>query len=282
MERRLFDLLKQGEKGNALDRESLDELIGLGYADALSHITSKGLDALEPYRVKRAIIMAAGFGSRMAPLTLTTPKPLVRVNELRLIDTLLQRLVAADITDITIVRGYLKDKFDELLTDYPFLKFVDNDKYASENNISSAVLVADLLPGAYLCEGDFYITGKDVIEKYQYESNYLCQKVDMTDDWCFDVDSCGRAVHYRKGGKNCCQAFGISYWNEADGKLLAEKLRDMYQINVNKNKFWEMCVFEDYADCFHVASRLINSGGIIEVDSLDELEALRARLATDK
>ena len=277
MERRLFDLLKQCEKGNALDRESLDELVGLCYTDDLGRITPKGLEALEPYRVKRAIIMAAGFGSRMAPLTLTTPKPLVRVNELRLIDTLLQRLVAASITDITIVRGYKKDRFDELITDYPFLKFIDNDRFASENNISSAVLAADLLPGAYLCEGDFFIMGENVIEKYQYESNYLCAKVDATDDWCFDVDAKGKAVRYRKGGKDCYQAFGISYWNEEDGKLLGEKLRQMYESEGNKQKFWEMCIFDDYADCFSVMRRMIESDDIIEVDSLDELDALRKK-----
>ena len=32
------------------------------------------------YKVERAIIMAAGFGSRMQPITLTTPKPLIEVN----------------------------------------------------------------------------------------------------------------------------------------------------------------------------------------------------------
>ena len=56
-------------------------------------ITQAGLDALEPYRVKRAIFVAAGFGSRMVPITLNTPKPLVRVNGTRIIDTLLDAAV---------------------------------------------------------------------------------------------------------------------------------------------------------------------------------------------
>lgn len=69
-------------------------------------ITTKGYTALEPYRVKRAILMAAGFGSRMVPITLNTPKPLVRVKGVRIIDTLLDALLAADITEIYVVRGY--------------------------------------------------------------------------------------------------------------------------------------------------------------------------------
>lgn len=45
-----------------------------GYYDGV-HITEKGKKALEPYRVKRAIFIAAGFSSRLAPITLNTPKP---------------------------------------------------------------------------------------------------------------------------------------------------------------------------------------------------------------
>ena len=58
-------------------------------------LTTKGYAALEPYRVKKAIFIAAGFGSRLVPITLNTPKPLVRVNGVRMIDTLLDAVVAA-------------------------------------------------------------------------------------------------------------------------------------------------------------------------------------------
>ena len=80
------------------------ELVELGFVDS-GTITDKGLDALEPYRVKRALFIAAGFGSRLVPITLNTPKPLVRVNGTRMIDTLLDAVVAAGIEEIYIVRG---------------------------------------------------------------------------------------------------------------------------------------------------------------------------------
>ena len=70
-------------------------------------ITDEGLAALEPYRVKRAVLIAAGFGSRMVPITLNTPKPLVRVNGKRIIDSLLDAIYAAGIEEVYIVRGYL-------------------------------------------------------------------------------------------------------------------------------------------------------------------------------
>ena len=45
------------------------------------------------YKVKRAIIMAAGIGKRMQPVTLSTPKPLVKVSGVRMIDTVIHGLL---------------------------------------------------------------------------------------------------------------------------------------------------------------------------------------------
>ena len=96
--------------------------------DMLS-VTEAGLAALEPYRVKRTVILAAGFGSRIMPATADCPKPLVTVNGVRILETLLDPLTAAGIRDIIIVRGYRKGRFDALLENYPFLTLLDNDLY---------------------------------------------------------------------------------------------------------------------------------------------------------
>ena len=85
--------------------KTLHELGDAGLVDG-GAVSASGLDALEPYRVKRAVIIAAGFGSRLVPVTLNTPKPLVRVNGKRIIDGILDALLAACIEDIVIVRGY--------------------------------------------------------------------------------------------------------------------------------------------------------------------------------
>ena len=70
--------------------KTVKELTEKNYCEN-GRITQDGLDALEPYRVKRTIFVAAGFGSRMVPITLNTPKPLVRVNGTLLIHFLMQR-----------------------------------------------------------------------------------------------------------------------------------------------------------------------------------------------
>ncbi|MDE5548298.1 MAG: NTP transferase domain-containing protein, partial [Clostridia bacterium] len=119
--------------------------------------TAEQLAALQPYRVKRAIFLAAGLGSRMAPLTLHTPKPLVTVNGTRIIDTLLKAVVKAGIEEIYLVRGYLKEQFEVLKKDYPQIEFLDNLDYDKANNISSAFRVGELLENAYVFESDLVL-----------------------------------------------------------------------------------------------------------------------------
>ena len=126
----------------------LKEMTDKGLCDSGKRITQHGLDALEPYRVQRAVFIAAGFGSRLVPITLNTPKPLVRVNGTRMIDTLLNAVVAAGIPEIVIVRGYLGEQFDQLLYKYPNIKFVENPIFNESNNISSALCVRYLLQNA--------------------------------------------------------------------------------------------------------------------------------------
>lgn len=241
-------------------------------ADGSIEISEKGLRALEPYRVRKAIILAAGFGQRLAPVTLDTPKPLVKVNGVRILDTLLDALYAKGITNITIVRGYKKEQFDELLEKYPTLHFIDNPEFNLANNISSAIHAIDLIDRCYICEADLYITNPDIINKYEYRSNYLGAKVSETDDWCFKKRN-GCIDGYQLGGTDCYQAFGISYWNGEDAEKLKADLQKVYSMRGGKENLWEMIPLKIMRKNYHIEIRKCHKSDIIEIDNFIELIA---------
>lgn len=237
-------------------------------------ITSAGLDALEPYRVKRAVILAAGFGSRMMPATADRPKPMVTVCGVRIIDTLLDALTAVGITDITLVRGYRKERFDGILGKYPFLKLVDNDIYNTTNNISSVMAVLDQVDACYLCEADLYITNPGIITKYQYASNILGSYSLETDDWCFRLED-GHIVQYQKGNTYCYNYYGISYWTPEDSARLRRDFRQVYEEEPEgKDYFWEFVPLVLRKDKYAVEIRQCEKSDIMEIDNYYELAQL--------
>lgn len=272
--RALSDAIKIS--GNTVS-SSLDSLVCAGLVnregDALG-ITDAGLAALEPYRVKRAVILAAGFGSRMMPATADRPKPMVTVNGVRIIDTLLDALTAVGITDITLVRGYQKERFDELLPKYPFLKLVDNDIYDSTNNISSAMAVLDRIDACYLCEADLYISNPAVITKYQYASNILGAYSLETDDWSFRMEN-GHITQYQKGNTYCYNYYGISYWTPEDSAKLRRDFRQVYEEEPEgKDQFWEFIPLMLRKEQYAVEIRQCEKSDIMEIDNYYELAQL--------
>lgn len=257
--------------------KTIKDLTNIGYIQIDSNddlgISDTGLNALEPYKVRKAIILAAGFGSRMAPVTLDVPKPLVKVNGKRIIDTLLDALVKEGITNIIIVRGYKKEMFDQLIEKYPCIHFVDNEEYNVTNNISSLMKVVDSIDSCYICEADLILSNDQLIRKYEFTSNYLGAKVVETDDWCFYKN--GNFISkYQQGGENCYQAFGISFWSRNDCVKLRDDLKKVYYSHAGKEHFWESSVFKYYKKNFKVEVRPCLKTDIVEVDNFSELVAI--------
>lgn len=237
-----------------------------------SDVTEFGYKELEPYRVKRAIFIAAGMGTRMLPITINTPKPLVRVNGTRIIDTLIDACIKAEVEEIIVVRGYLGEIFDQLKYKYPNIKFVDNPYFRTYNNISSAYLVRDLIGQSYIFESDIYLVNTDLITKYQYESNYLGVPVDETPDWCFDTDDDLRITDLHKGGKNCHHMYGISYYDKETGELFAEKVEEVFHKMLGgKDHFWDDVLCHFYPEEAKIYVRECTFEDTMEIDSFEEL-----------
>ena len=236
-------------------------------------ITEKGLEALEPYRVKRAVFIVAGFGSRLVPITLNTPKPLVRVKGERIIDSLLDAVVAKGIEEIYLVRGYLGEQFDQLLYKYPMIKFIENDLYNESNNISSVYCARDFLKNAYILEGDLLLYKPELIKKYQYSSNYLAVPVESTDDWCFFLEG-GRIAKLSVGGENCHHMFGISYWTEKDGEHLGKDVEKVFLAPGGKERYWDVVALDYCKKNYNIGIRECSFNDIVEIDTFNELKQI--------
>jgi CTP:phosphocholine cytidylyltransferase-like protein len=236
-------------------------------------ISARGIGVLEPYRALRAIFFAAGFGARLVPITLNTPKSLVRVKGVRIIDTLLDAVIAAGIEEIFIVRGHFGEQFDQLLSKYPSIKFLENPLYNESNNISSAMCARDWLQNSYVLEADLLLRNPRLITKYQYSSNYLGVPVEVTDDWCFETKN-GIITKLRVGGRRCHHMFGVSYWSRQDGTKLAEHTRQVYEMPGGKERFWDQAPLEYFKGDYEIAVRECTFDDIAEIDTISELRRL--------
>ncbi len=252
---------------------TLKELNDLGYY-AGGTISEEGLCALEPYRVKRAIFIAAGFGSRMVPITLNTPKPLVRVNGKRIIDTIIDACIDVGIEEIYVVRGYLSEQFDQLLYKYPMIKFIENPSYNESNNISSAMAARYLMQNAYVLEADLLVKNPNIITKYHYQSDVLGIWKERTDDWCLEVDKDGFVTEEKVGGLNAYQMVGIYYINLDDGAKLAEHIKEAYFAPGGKERYWETVPNQAYKGQYKIKIRPCLDEDIIEIDTFRELKTI--------
>lgn len=226
-------------------------------------------------KAERAVIMAAGFGSRLMPLTKETPKPLIKVNGVRMIDSVIKALHKNGVNEIYIVVGYLKEKFDVLKREYSGIELIENPYYDTCNNISSLYVAREHLENSLILDGDQIIYNDDVLSPYFEKSGYNSVWTDgETDEWLQQVEN-GKVISCsRTGGKRGWQLFSISRWNEKDGKKLKRHLELEFENKQNRGIYWDDVVMFNHFDEYDLTVRPMNYGDVIEIDSLDDLMKL--------
>ena len=227
------------------------------------------------YKVERAIIMAAGKGTRMRPVTLHTPKPLVKVNGKRMIDSVIEALHKNGISEIYIVVGYLKDQFEILPKEYENVKLIENPFYDTCNNISSLYVARDNIENAIILDGDQIIYHEKILAPEFDRSGYNAVWTDdETEEWLMTVEKGIVTSCSRTGGKGGWQLYSVSRWNEADGKRLKHHLELEFNEKYNRQIYWDDVVMFCHADEYELGIRPMNADDVIEIDNLEELIAL--------
>ena len=167
----------------------------------------------ESHIVKRAIIMAAGVGVRMCPLTRTTPKPLIAVNGVRMIDTVVSGLRTNGITDIYVVVGHLKERFYEWARGESGIHILENPYYDTCNNIASLYVAREYLGDCIILDGDQIIYNPSILDPHFTLSGYnaiWCEG--ETNEWLMDVEDGVVKSCSRSGGAHGWQLYSVSRW----------------------------------------------------------------------
>lgn len=228
--------------------------------------------------IKRAIIMAAGLGNRMKPVTVDIPKPLIKVNGKRMIDTIVEALHQNGINEIYVVAGYKKEKFYEWANGQQGITIIENNLYDSCNNISSLYAAREYISNAIILDGDQIIYNIDILKPEFTKSGYSCVWTqEETEEWLLTVDKNETVVSCsRTGGKNGWQLFSVSRWTEQDGKKLKDFIELEFEKKQNRQIYWDDVAMFCHPQVFELTVYPIKKGDILEIDSFEELCELDA------
>lgn len=240
-------------------------------------LTEQGTEYLRPYKVDGALIMAAGFGSRFVPLTFETPKGLLEVFGERMIERQIKQLHAVGITDITIVVGYLKEKFDYLIDKYQ-VKLLYNPEYASKNNLATIYHAREILRGKnmYILSSDNWMRN-NMYHAYECGAWYATSYMEGdTSEWCVKTNKKGRITSVSIGGQNCHVLYGPAFFSKEFSEQFLPIINEYYHRPGTEQFYWENAAVDHLAD-LELYANPQPEHQIYEFENLEELRLFDER-----
>lgn len=245
--------------------KSIKNLTKENYLDEEFRLTYKATHLFDQRAPKNAIILAAGFGMRMVPINLETPKALLEINGETLIERIIGQLHEVGIKDITIVVGFMKERFEYLIDEYG-VELVINSDYAVKNNLHSMELIADKIRNTYIIPGDVWCNRNPFRKNELYSWYMVSDLVDNESDVRVNRKMELVTVPEESGGN---AMIGITYLVGDSANIVKERIKSLSKNKRYDGAFWEEALYEK--DRMIVHARVVHAIDVIEINTYEQL-----------
>lgn len=245
-------------------------------------LTEKGKKALSGCQVDCALILASGFGSRFVPLTYETPKGLLRVFGERMIERQICQLHAVGITDITIMVGYLKEKFDYLIDKYG-VKLRYNPEYQNKNTLATMYHARDIYAGknCYVLSSDNWMR-ENMYHRWEPYAWYAASFMEGdTREWALRCNRKGEITDVSVGGSDAWCMYGPVYFSRAFSEQFIPLLEAYYKMPGTEQFYWEDVYIRNIRNLPPLCINRQPENQVYEFENLEELRAFDERYVND-
>ena len=255
--------------------KSISELTEEKMLDASMKLTKKAKNFIKDYSPKSAIILAAGYGMRMVPINTETPKGLLTVDGVPIVERTIEQLHEVGVTDITMIVGFMMEAYDYLVDKYD-IKMVYNNDYASKNNLHSLAMAADRLDKTYIVPSDIW-SEENPFSKEEAYSWYMVSDILDEDSW-IRVNRKAELVRVVEESKRDDldkignRMIGIAYVCNGEADLLREKILEMDANPLNDECFWEDAAFRK--DRMFLNAKVVSHTKTTEINTYEQLREL--------
>ena len=217
---------------------------------------------------KRAVILAAGFAARMVPINTDTPKALLEIDGVPLIERQIQQLHEVGIKDITIVVGYLKEQFDYLIDQYGVTLAV-NSRYAEKNNLHSLHKVIDRISNTYIIPCDIWCRNNPFRRNELYSWYMMSEVRDRDSSFRVNRKKEIVSIGMKETGD---KMIGIAYIMKDDAAALRQNVETLCADHRYDNDYWESALLDE--DHMRIPARVVSENDAVEINTYEQLREL--------